>query len=144
MQCPCGSTKTYAECCEKYISGAALPATAEALMRSRYTAFYLHFYEYIAATMLPPAANHFNVEEAKRTADAVQWKGLQVINAGADTVEFRAHFHADGRDQVLHERSRFKRQDGKWYYISGAHHETGRNEHCPCGSKKKFKKCCGK
>lgn len=145
-KCPCGSQKNYPECCEPYISGRQLPATAEALMRSRYTAFAQREFEYIAATMLPPAANHFNLEDAKQSADDVQWTGLDVIKAEDDIVEFRAHYRAENKDHVMHERSRFVRRDGKWFYVEGVHltDKVGRNDVCTCGSGKKFKKCCGK
>ena len=61
------------------------------------------------------------------------------------------HFRATHRDgdgfAVLEERSRFVRENGHWFYLDGEHTVTplkpGRNDPCPCGSGRKFKKCCG-
>ncbi|HTM64609.1 MAG TPA: YchJ family metal-binding protein [Gammaproteobacteria bacterium] len=121
MKCPCGSQRSYRDCCEKFISGKALPETAEELMRSRYSAFATHQYEYIADTMLPPAANHFDLAEEKATAGQIQWIKLEVIKSSINMVEFRAYFRDNNGDGVIHERSRFVRKKGKWYYVDGMH-----------------------
>ena len=53
MRCPCRKkreTETYAECCEPYHKGQKPAPTAEALMRSRYTAFALKDAAYLTVT----------------------------------------------------------------------------------------------
>lgn len=148
--CPCGTSKPYAECCEKFISGKEFPETAEELMRSRYTAYQQREFNYIANTMKPPAADLFNVDEAKNSELNIVWKKLEVMKVTPDTVEFKAHYQLNDRDYVIHEVSDFKFIDGRWYYVNGAHsdraindNKIGRNDPCNCGSGKKYKKCCG-
>ena len=148
--CPCGTSKSYAECCGKFISGQQFPASAEELMRSRYTAYQRREFDYIGDTMKPPASDQFDIDEAKKSELNINWIKLEVIKATHDTVEFHAHYQLDNRDYVIHEISDFKFIDGRWYYVNGAHsdHETnisktGRNDPCTCGSGKKYKKCCG-
>jgi SEC-C motif domain protein len=155
--CPCGSNKTYAECCGIFISGQMLPPTPETLMRSRYTAYTKADIAYIQNTMMAPANLDFDPEEAEAWANYVKWLGLQVLAASQDgdkgSVEFMAHFSHDNNKQVLHEISEFLRVGQKWFYVNGvgpdqkplsrASRKLSRNDTCPCGSQKKFKKCCG-
>lgn len=117
-------------------------------MRSRYSAYVLKQSAYLAQTWHPstrPAA--LNID-----ADPVSWQRLAMLacEAGGEgdaqgTVEFVA-WYAGGQ---LHERSRFVREGGRWFYVDGeilpavAADKIGRNAPCPCGSGKKYKKCCG-
>lgn len=153
--CPCGLKPTYKDCCGKFISGKALPATPEELMRSRYTAYTRGEMDYIVSTMQPPASDHFDVEDSKSWSERVKWLGLEVISAETQgsrgMVEFRAHFSEKENDQpqFLHERSEFKCLDGRWFYTNAQFPQTpvrvtrvGRNDPCLCGSGKKSKKCC--
>lgn len=156
--CPCGSHKNYDDCCGQYISGQAFPATPEALMRSRYTAYSRANINYITQTMKGPAAKDFNQEDAEQWARQTTWLGLEVINAkmgeNLGWVEFIAHYSYEGKKYNLHEISEFQLENGKWYYVDGETpsekpiknlaEKVGRNDLCPCGSNKKFKKCCGK
>jgi SEC-C motif domain protein len=158
--CPCGSHKAYRLCCGPFISGAQIPATPEALMRSRYAAFTQANMEYIANTMQGAVKKQFNVESSKQWAQHVTWLGLDIINATPVTeqdekgfVEFIARYRFQNKTENIHERSEFHKQDGRWFYVNGeAGNKTaqqrnsekiGRNDLCPCGSGKKFKKCCG-
>ena len=149
--CPCGSGETFENCCGPLLAGTKNAATAEQLMRSRFTAnvqgdgAYLQV-SYHASTRPSDAAVHFN-----------DWFSLQifeVVDGGTEDetglVEFRALYHQGTMQGVLHERSRFCREDGCWYYVDGEILESsvtepkkvGRNSPCPCGSGKKYKKCC--
>ena len=73
-----------------------------------------------------------------------------VLDSGEDGHTGRVHFRATCRDDggfaVLEERSRFVREHNHWLYLDGEHTVTalkpGRNDPCPCGSGRKFKKCC--
>ena len=156
MQCPCGSTMLYADCCSVFISGTKEAPTPEALMRSRFTAYTLADINYIMRTMRSPAADHFDAVEARAWAQKIKWIKLDVIQTSTTStsgcVEFIAHYEENGRRQSLHELSKFKNIDGKWFYTDGSTPKaptvtrekvTGRNEPCHCGSSKKFKKCCG-
>jgi SEC-C motif-containing protein len=121
--CACGSKKTYADCCGRFIDSDNVPVTPEELMRSRYTAYTKANIDYIAATMKSPASDHFDAADAKAWAESVEWGKLKVITSTTDsdtsTVEFEAHFFEDNKHYVLHEVSAFRRDDGRWYYIDG-------------------------
>ncbi len=117
--CPCGRPATLAACCGRYIDGSAAAPTAEALMRSRYTAYTLRNTGYLLATWhvstRPPTLE---------LSDSPRWLGLtvkQTTATGADTatVEFIARYRIGGRAQRLHEVSRFVREDGRWSYVDG-------------------------
>jgi SEC-C motif domain protein len=115
--CPCGNAAGYLACCGPLHAGRSTATTAEALMRSRYSAFVRHEVEYLAATWHPstrPA--HLQLDPA------VVWTRLEIVRVRAGgpgdqrgLVEFRAH-HADG---VQAERSRFLHEDGRWFYLDG-------------------------
>jgi len=118
--CPCGSGQAYPACCGRWHDGAAAP-TAEALMRSRYSAFVLGLEPYLLATWhasTRPAALDLAADGASK------WLGLEVrkaCNQDGDhaTVEFVARYRIAGRGHRLHELSRFVREDGRWFYVDG-------------------------
>lgn len=121
--CPCGSGAPLVDCCGPYIDGALPAPTAEALMRSRYSAFALGRADYLRATWHPatrPSRVRLDPEQ--------HWIGLS-IKATEDgqpgdihgVVEFVARFKVAGRGHRLHERSRFECIDGRWYYRDGEH-----------------------
>lgn len=121
--CPCGEPKGYAECCGIYHAGTPAP-TAEALMRSRYSAYALGLEAYILATWhtstRPPDA---------RPEQGIRWLGLSIkrheaTGDGRALVEFVARYKIGGRAQRLHEISRFVRDDGRWYYVDGQLDDT--------------------
>lgn len=162
--CPCGTGETYESCCGKYHFGRTSAETAEKLMRSRYCAFVLRDGEYLLSTLADENRSGFNANTVAQ--DKTSWTGLEVINSVSGgildqtgIVEFIANFEENGTKHQLHERSNFERRDGKWFYVDGVlpgtqlhagsatassgANKTGRNDTCPCGSGKKFKKCCG-
>lgn len=114
--CPCGLPKAYDDCCGRYHSGAAAP-TAEALMRSRYSAFVKGDVAYLLRTWHP------RTQPGRLELDAgMRWTGLEILDTSdgsafhsAGTVTFRASF----RGGSLHERSWFERVDGAWVYVDG-------------------------
>ncbi len=122
--CPCGRTTTKGQplaldaCCGLYHAGTAAP-DAESLMRSRYTAFVLGDAPYLLATW------HSSQRPAELTLEAgVKWLGLEIkqhSNTGehAAEVEFVARFRVGGKAVRQHERSRFVREDGRWFYVDG-------------------------
>nr|WP_262927256.1 YchJ family protein [Phytohalomonas tamaricis] len=153
IPCPCGSGQRYAACCHPYHSGEHAAPTPEALMRSRYSAFALGgLGDYLLATWYEDSPNRPDVTPAELDQRDTQWQRLEIINSMAKgskgEVEFKAHFVENGLPQVLHERSRFTKTGGRWYYVDGVADprsapSVGRNDPCPCGSGRKFKKCCG-
>ena len=120
--CPCGGPKPYLECCGRWHEGpqAMQAPTAEALMRSRYSAFVLDKLPYLLATWhssTRPAALGPNPPDLKWLGLAV--KKALVQDADHATVEFVARSRQAGRAHRLHELSRFVREDGRWYYVDG-------------------------
>lgn len=120
MRCPCGLGPPLAECCGRYLGGAAPAPTAERLMRSRYTAFALGDMEHLTATW-----HRTTRPIALRDDPTTKWTGLDVVATtggglfdAEGTVAFRAHFRCDGVDDVLEEQSRFVREDGRWWYVA--------------------------
>ena len=125
--CPCGRVDAkkrpaaYADCCGRFVDhfSTAPAPDAEHLMRSRYSAFVLERADYLLATW------HSTTRPASLDLDeATKWLGLEVREhkpTGADTaeVEFVARYRVQGRAVRLHERSRFVREDGRWYYVDG-------------------------
>ncbi len=157
-QCPCGSGLKLDDCCGAIIAGAPAP-TAEALMRSRYTAFARGQIDYLADTLAPESRGDFDPIEAGNTASEAVWQGLEVravAEGGPDdetgSVEFVARFRWHGEPRVHHELASFRREQGRWVCVGGDMNpkgpprqvvKVGRNDPCPCGSGKKYKKCCG-
>ncbi|HDH0697667.1 TPA: YchJ family protein [Klebsiella aerogenes] len=147
--CPCGSALEYSSCCQRYLTGGQLAPSPSQLMRSRYSAFVMKDADYLIKTWHPSCdATHFRADIEKGFANT-QWLGLTVF-ATADGhhpnegfVSFIARFTEDNRPGAIIERSRFLKENGQWYYIDGTRPLIGRNDPCPCGSGKKFKKCCG-
>lgn len=159
MSCPCGSQIELSNCCEPYVQGKAVAPTAEALMRSRYTSYTLEAVDYIVSTHLEDSRDDVDREAAEAWAKNAEWLGLEIVEAvdgGADdddgVVEFIAKYRAADAEHTHHERSTFKKVEGKWYYVDGGMvkpkptvregAKVGRNEPCPCGSGKKYKRCC--
>ena len=122
MTCDCGAPRPYADCCGRYHAGPLhLQApSAEALMRSRYSAFVRELGDYLLATWHPstrPAV-------LEPSPEGLRWLGLEVrCHSVQDndhaTVEFVARSKLGGRAQRLHEISRFVREGGHWFYLDG-------------------------
>ncbi|MCS3408490.1 YchJ family protein [Serratia sp. AKBS12] len=149
--CPCGSGLEYNACCEPYINSVRTAATPGLLMRSRFSAYVKQHVDYLIASWHPDChADEWRNAIVDSFQDT-QWLDLTVIEEKAGNapdegfVEFIARFvdSASGDVKAMHERSRFLRLDQRWYYIDGVKPQPGRNAVCPCGSGKKYKKCCG-
>lgn len=158
--CPCGSGLAYAKCCGPLIDKGKPAKTAEALMRSRYTAYTLANVDHLRRTLRESDRGSFDPDAALDWARRADWKSLEIVSceAGGESdahgiVEFVAHYEVDGHEQAHHERASFAREHGDWVFLDGRVigvdpyvrevPKVGRNEPCPCGSGKKFKKCCG-
>ena len=151
--CPCGN-ESYQACCEPYITGALPAPTAEALMRSRYSAYVKKAIDYLADTLHPNERSDFDRKAAREWAEHSEWLGLEIVKAkgGAQDsmgeVEFIARYRQDGTEHTHHEVSRFKKVNGSWHYLDGRiippPGSVFQNDLCPCGSGNKYKRCCGK
>ena len=127
--CPCGSQSRYGDCCELYLRGKASAPTAEALMRSRYSAYSKGDVEYLIQTQYPKKRKKTDRQMLLKTIENTRWMGLTVLKTqkgGADDrrgiVEFVAHYRGLAlTDPIyqLHERSRFVKEDGVWFYQDG-------------------------
>ncbi|MDR1215197.1 MAG: YchJ family protein [Treponema sp.] len=160
MDCPCGSGKQYTDCCEPFILGVQKPLTAEALMRSRYTAYTVHAVDYIVSTCVRKKEQDIDVRLTREWSEKAKWLGLKVISiekgSESDTegiIEFEARYEQNNLRDIHHERASFKKVDDVWLYDEGvivpetivrSTPKVGRNEPCPCGSGRKYKHCCGK
>ncbi len=117
--CPCGSRLSYERCCQRWHDGDAAPG-AEALMRSRYSAYVLALEDYLLATWHP------RTRPPALPPGALQrrWLGLKVLRCesveeGSAVVEFVARYKAGGRAADFRETSRFVREEGRWLYVDG-------------------------
>ena len=159
--CPCGSGLDLSKCCAPLHAGTPAP-TAEALMRSRYTAFVMGNTAYLDKTCTPELrAESDSIDEQSKAEAKPRWLGLTIlrtVKGGADDdtgqVEFTVKYRLSGKLHTRHELSDFRRIDGAWTFTASEFNpkgetvvrqgeKTGRNDPCPCGSEKKFKKCCG-
>jgi len=171
--CPCGSNQDYSKCCEPYITGKVQAPTAEALMRSRYSAHVKVSVPYLKDTLAPESRGDFDEQDVRKWATKSEWLGLKIISAKEQgskaTVEFTATYKTEGKTLEHHEVAQFRKDANlaRWYFVDGDahvheegqghnhdhHHVTapivregpkiGRNDPCTCGSGKKYKKCCG-
>lgn len=143
--CICGKNEDFSSCCEPIIKRIKEPRTAEELMRSRYTAYVQGNGEYLVYSAATENRYEEDIALIEEFAASVQWLGLDVLHVTNDTVEFKAFYRTKEGIEVLHEKSNFIQEDGIWKYKDGALYNTKieRNDPCPCGSGRKFKKCCG-
>lgn len=114
--------------------------TPKELMQSRYDAFVRKDGEYLAKTTTQ------NISSDMSMYENIEWLKLEIVSAKDEEVEFKAYYREDDIVNVLHEKSSFVMVDGEYKYKDGILYNTSikRNELCPCGSGKKFKKCCQK
>ena len=149
LACPCDSGQTLADCCGRYHDGHSAP-NAEALMRSRYSAYALGLIDYLIATTLPIQQASLERQAMADWSSHSQWLGLAVESHEPHPsstihayVSFTARWHDDAGEHQQHERSAFVQSQGHWYFIDPTTPlRAGRNDPCPCASGSKFKKCC--
>lgn len=146
-------------CCNPHIAGEQLAPTPEALMRARYTAYAIGNLDFIEKTITVEASRSFNRADIARSLPGTEWLGLEVRattggQKGDDTgtVNFAFQYRHNNRTFSQVEIATFLRVDGAWLFHDSEINpkapplkveHVGRNEPCPCGSEKKYKKCCG-
>lgn len=166
MLCPCCSLKKYSDCCQPIIEKNIPPSNAEALMRSRYSAYSLKKVSYIYNTYAKKERVKQSLNDIKSWAEETLWLKLIIhplpqehINTSHTNNEvlFSAYYLTKTQKNNLTEKyfyrmrehSEFVKEDGFWRYLRGSvtEHEKmaypARNSLCPCTSGKKFKVCCG-
>ncbi len=156
--CACGSGAGFATCCDPVIKGERDSETAEELMRARYTAFATGAIDFIVASTHSRTKSEIDVPFIRDWSLNSDWRGLQIlevksVNENKAFVSFEAQYTKDGKEQNHREKAVFEREDDSWRFVTGdelknptVRYEVprpGRNEPCPCGSGKKYKKCCG-
>ena len=120
-ECPCGSGRTLAECCGPVLEQSCPAATAEALMRSRFTAFAVGDLDHLERSWAPETRpGRIRLDPTRR------WTRLEILSlvdgrelAATGVVEFRAYYDVGGMAGEIHERSNFRRDHGRWVYVGG-------------------------
>jgi SEC-C motif-containing protein len=157
--CICCSGRAFTACCGPILEGEREAQSAEELMRARYSAYARGDVGFIVATLDPDVRKEHDPEAIRRWSTRSQWQGLEILDVvdgqpgdHGGSVEFIARYRDDkGEDIVHHERSEFHNHGGHWYFVDGRPvgagtvrregPKIGRNDPCPCGSGKKYKKC---
>ncbi|KMP11918.1 hypothetical protein UR09_02320 [Candidatus Nitromaritima sp. SCGC AAA799-A02] len=168
-ECPCGAGFPYTDCCGTLIRGASPADTAEDLMRSRFTAFARGEWDYLDKTRCSEEREPAAKRSSALQQEGIRWTRLEIVGVKdggvldeEGEVSFVAYYTEDGEEKTLCETSKFVKENGRWYYSEKQskiespapassskpfvrdYPKIGRNDPCFCGSKKKFKKCCGK
>jgi SEC-C motif domain protein len=151
--CPCGSGHRFQDCCAPYLMVQSQPATAAALMRSRYTAFTQGQIDYLIATHHPTQRTPNQRLQLVKSIQNTTWLGLRVLQTQQGQpqdrqgqVEFIAYYQ-DAKLGQIHERSRFVKQKDRWLYLDGDLLPPifpNRNQPCWCGSGQRYKACHGR
>ncbi|WP_418639630.1 YchJ family protein [Winogradskyella sp.] len=124
MNCHCGTTKTYQDCCEIFHRNNGKTETAEQLMRSRYSAFVIADGDYLMATHHSSTRPTKDKKAIVKWAKSVQWIKLEVLETSKGskddiegTVTFNAYFFENGKVDVIHEKSAFVKENEQWFYL---------------------------
>ncbi|WP_130735890.1 YchJ family protein [Flavobacterium sp. J27] len=118
--CFCGSGNPFEVCCEPFLQGTKIPLFPEQLMRSRYTAYVVQNASYLLNTTHVSQRKLYSKNEILKWAKANTWVKLEVIRADKAIVEFKAYYLDERlQPQIHHEKSTFKQEAGKWFYVDG-------------------------
>ena len=156
--CPCDTGKNYNDCCGPLITGSLIAKKPVDLMRARYTAYANCEVEFIMDTIAPSKKGDYDKKSIKSWSKSTDWKELEIVsttggeeNETTGTVEFKAFYREKDATKKHHELATIIKKEDKWYFEDGKQGEVkqvkrdepkvGRNDPCPCGSGKKYKKC---
>ena len=152
LSCPCGLPNEYTVCCQPFHEGKSLPETPEKLMRARYSAYCFQLIDFIWNTTHSSLQQKQSRKDIIEWAEATQWLGLDVLfqsqKGEKGEVHFKAYYQSrqTGEKGTHHEASQFIKENNTWFYLQGGTiprpKSIDRNAPCPCGSGKKYKKCC--
>lgn len=127
VSCYCGSSKSFNQCCGLVHKHQNKAKTAEALMRSRYSAFVVANGDYLLMSHYHTSRPIHEISEIVHWTKSVTWLRLEIHNATKGnitdtegTVEFKAFYKEDGEVEVIHENSFFKKEKGIWFYVGSA------------------------
>jgi len=160
VTCHCGNAESFETCCKPLHEGKRLPKTAEELMRSRYSAFVVGNIDYIMDTHDPDTVGQVDRASTETWAKEATWTGLEIADteAGGEDdsfgrVDFVANYELRGVKIAHRESATFRKHNKRWLFVDGEQingppirregPKVGRNDPCPCGSGKKYKKCHG-
>jgi SEC-C motif-containing protein len=158
--CPCGSEQAYENCCQPLIQNKKHADSAEQLLRARYTAHVKNEVDYIWETTHPAQRGSMDRNQIAEWSKNSEWIGLEIVSTEAGQsedktgfVEFVARYRERSKIQEHREIAEFRKKNDTWFFYDGKAPRTkqfvrqgpkvGRNDPCPCGSGKKYKKCCG-
>jgi len=143
--CICGNNKPFSGCCGSIIEGKRKAENPEELMRSRYSAYVKADGRYLVLSAVKENQYEDDARLIEEFSQSVDWLKLDVLNTEQNSVEFKAYYKDHESIKVLHEKSNFVLENSVWKYKDGElyNSKVERNESCPCGSGKKYKKCCG-
>jgi SEC-C motif-containing protein len=161
MPCTCGNPGSFEECCAPILAGTRPAPTAVALMRARYSAYAHGNIDFVFDSLAPESRHDFDRPSAEQWSRQSKWLGLEVVRTERGgpgdrdgVVEFIARFEVQGQAVEHHEVATFRNDEGRWLFVDGqlrkqepfrrAAPKVGANDPCPCGSGKKWKKCCGR
>jgi len=128
-------------------------------MRARYSAYAKGEVDFLLESLHPDSAGDVDRASTKAWSQNADWHGLEIVSTSGGgendelgEVEFVAKYSMRQEPQRHHERARFKRHKGRWWYldgdevraepVTGPRVRVGRNDPCLCSSGSKFKKCC--
>ncbi len=118
--CFCNSQNTYEDCCQRIHLDPNSAENAEQLMRARYSAFALHLVDFIYNSFHPSTRRFQKKFEIEQWSKENQWTNLEIIKSTENTVEFKAYYlDPFGEKRIHHEKSRFQKTQGSWYYVDG-------------------------
>ncbi|WP_341902173.1 YchJ family protein [Fluviicola taffensis] len=118
--CHCGSQKPFVECCEPFLLETRFPATAEELMRSRYSAYVTKNVSYILETTSPKFRKYYNPKSILEWASNSTWISLEILSSSEKRVKFVATYLDETNQLTRHtEDSRFEKIAGRWYFMDG-------------------------
>lgn len=118
--CYCGSQKPFEECCESFLSGNRFPATAEELMRSRYSAYVTKNVSYIIETTSPKFRKYYSPKSILEWAANSTWISLEILSSSEKRVKFVATYLDETGQLTRHiEDSRFEKIGERWYFMDG-------------------------
>ena len=130
-------------------------------MRARYASYVTGDVDFLRSSATKEVQKEFDEETSRAWSEAAKWHGLEILRTerggpgdSDGVVEFRALYTANGEFCNHHEVSKFVREQDGWKFSDGElvgekptvreEPKIGRNDLCPCGSGKKYKKCCGR
>ena len=160
MACPCGKGESLEVCCGPVLSGKRQAETAEELMRARYTAYATGDVDFIVESHDADRKGEVDRKNTEIWSKGSEWLGLEITSTEKGTpeddtgiVEFIARYKVKGTKIEHRERALFRKQNERWVFVDGIEikgppvvrtgPDVGRNDPCPCGSGKKYKKCHG-